>query len=246
MSPQPRAALLAITALALGPLSLPPGYVPPAGAQPGKAPAARAKDAGGWRTLFDGKSLAGWKSVDFGGEGKVYVKDGALLMEKGKQMTGVVYTRGDFPRSDYEVALEAKKLTGDDFFCTTTFPVGDSHCSLVVGGWGGTVVGLSSVDGADASENETSGSKEFQRDRWYRVRVRVTGKKIEAWIDNDKVVGLETEGRKISVRLECRPCRPFGVATWDTVGAVRAIRVRALGATGEKGKGERPKANGKE
>ena len=28
---------------------------------------------------------------------------------------------------------------GSDFFCTTTFPVGDAFCSFVVGGWSGTV-----------------------------------------------------------------------------------------------------------
>ena len=51
---------------------------------------------------------------------------------------------------DYEVTLEGKRVAGDDFFCTTTFPVGESFCSFVVGGWHGTVVGLSSIDGMDA------------------------------------------------------------------------------------------------
>ena len=49
--------------------------------------------------------------------------------------------------------------------------MGNSFCSFVVGGWGGGVVGLSSVDGSDASENETSRSKEFKRGQWYRVQV---------------------------------------------------------------------------
>src|SRR5437899_12217134 len=49
-----------------------------------------------------------------------------------KLMTGVTWGRGGLPRMDYEVTLEGKKIAGDDFFCTTTFPVGDSFCSLVV------------------------------------------------------------------------------------------------------------------
>lgn len=181
-----------------------------------------------WKKLFDGKSLEGWKSIDFGGEGKVAVKDGAVVLDEGKQMTGIVYKGGDFPKMNYEVALEAKRVSGRDFFCTTTFPVGDTFCSFVVGGWGGTTVGLSSIDGADASTNETNKSKEFKLGQWYKVRIRVTPKKIEAWIDDEKMVDLETVDRKISIRIECNRCRPFGIATWETVGAVRDIRVRSL------------------
>lgn len=186
------------------------------------------------KLLFDGKTLVGWKSTDFGGEGEVSVEAGVVVMGQGNDMTGITYTRGDFPSMDYEVTLEGKRLQGNDFFCTTTFPVGENHCSLVVGGWGGTVVGLSSIDFQDASENETSTGQTFQRDRWYRVRIRVTQSRIEAWIDNEKAVDLPTKDRKISVRAECEPCRPFGIATWRTTGAVREIRVRTLTAS-EKG-----------
>jgi len=190
--------------------------------------AAQTKDEAGWKKLFDGKSLDGWKKCDYVNSGKVQVKDGALVLDAGNRLTGVVYTRGDFPKTDYEVELEAKRVAGKDFFCTTTFPVGDSFCSFVVGGWGGGVVGLSSVDGIDASENETNKTMEFKRDQWYRVRIRVTSKRIEAWLDKEKVVDLETKDRRISIRIECDPCRPFGIATWATTGAVRDIRVRKL------------------
>ena len=131
------------------------GLVPPVAAEPPKT----AKDEPAGKSLFDGKTLDGWKASEFFGAGKVEVKDGALVIEKGKIMSGATYTRGDFPKMDYEVTLEAKKIAGDDFFATTTFPVGDSFCSLVVGGWSGTVVGLSSLDSMDASTNETRQDK---------------------------------------------------------------------------------------
>ncbi|MCI0641103.1 MAG: DUF1080 domain-containing protein [Gemmataceae bacterium] len=192
------------------------------------------EDKAQWKTLFDGKTLKGWKSANFGGEGDVHVKDGAIVMERGSNMTGVTYAKDDFPKMDYEVTLEAKKLKGFDFFGTTTFPVGDTHCSLVVGGWGGTVVGLSSIDGRDASENDTSTLKEFKHDQWYRVRIRVTKDCIQAWIDDKEAVDADTKGKKISIRVECDLCRPFGVATYSTVGAVRDIRVRSLTADEKK------------
>ncbi len=197
------------------------GAEPPAG-----------KDADGdkakGKALFDGKTLTGWKATEFGGEGEVTVKDGAVIMEVGNDMTGITYDRKDFPTMDYEVTLEGKKVKGSDFFCTTTFPVGDSHCSLVVGGWSGSVVGLSSLNGRDASENETRTFRDFKNGQWYRVRIRVSRERIEAWIDNERVVNLATRGKKISVRAECEPCKPFGIATWRTCGAVKDIRVRGL------------------
>jgi hypothetical protein len=185
-------------------------------------------DERAWKSLCDGKTLTGWKAADYFGAGKVTVQDGQMVLERGKVMTGARYTRGDFPKTDYEVVLEGKKIIGDDFFCTTTFPVGDSYCSFVVGGWGGQTVGLSSLNGADASENDTSRNKEFVVNRWYRIRVRVSRNRIEAWIDRDKLVDVDTTERKVATRIECNACKPFGVATYMTTGALRDIRVRLL------------------
>ncbi len=181
-----------------------------------------------WKPLFDGKTLTNWKSSDFGKEGKVEVKDGAIVLQKGNRMTGITYTKGDFPKMNYEVTLEAKKVDGDDFFATTTFPVADSFCSLVVGGWGGQVVGLSSVDGVDASENETNTTKEFDKGKWYKIRIRVTAERIQAWINDKSMVDLDSKDRRIGIRLECGPSKPFGVCTWNTVSAVRGVQVRPL------------------
>jgi hypothetical protein len=215
-----------VTVFALALLLLSAGRVSRAGDPPATPPGS--DKAAGWKDLFDGKSLAGWEPADYTGAGKPHVKDGAIVLERGKVMTGIVYTRGDFPKTDYEVTLEGKKIVGEDFFCTTTFPVGSSFCSLVVGGWSGTVVGLSSIDSEDASLNETRKDREFKTDQWYRVRIRVSRKRIEAWIDREKVVDLDTTDRRIAVRLECEACKPFGIATYQTTGAVRDIRVRAL------------------
>jgi len=198
------------------------------------AAAEPAQDKAGWKVLFNKKSLDGWKSADYFGSGKVLVKDEVLVLEKGKKMTGVTYARNDFPKTDYEVTLEAKKTAGNDFFATTTFPVGDAFCSLVVGGWGGGVVGLSSIDSADASENATRQDMTFKAAQWYRVRIRVSKDRIEAWIDKEKVVDLDTTDRRISIRLECSACKPFGIATYESAALVRDIRVRALTAADKK------------
>jgi hypothetical protein len=188
-----------------------------------------------WKSLFDGKTLAGWKRPQFGGEGNVYVENGAIVMELGSDMTGITWT-GQVLRNNYELSLEGMKLAGSDFFCTTTFPVGDDDsCSLVVGGWGGGVVGLSNVDFHDASNNPTTKIMSFNEGRWYRVRIRVTDAAVEAWIDDEQVVRQPRKDHKFGIRSEVDLCRPLGVCTWATKGAVRNIRLRPLDVKREAG-----------
>jgi hypothetical protein len=180
--------------------------------------------------LFNGKNLKGWrivKKVDFEKHGKVEVKDSVLLLHEGRTATGVSYT-GKLPRDNYEVSLEAKRTTGSDFFCGLTFPVADEYCTFIVGGWGGGVTGLSNVDGLSAEENETTGYTEFKKDKWYKIRLRVSEKAIQGWIDKEQVFDLDRKDRKFAIWWEQEPVRPFGVATWRTGSALRNIRLTRL------------------
>lgn len=180
-----------------------------------------------WKALFDGKTLQGWKAPNFGGEGKVYVEDGKIVMEMGQAMTGVTWT-GEVIRDGYELEYEGIRLEGVDFFATVTFPVGKDEASLVAGGWGGTVVGISCIDYYDAGDNLTTKFHDFKDKQWYKFRVRITPAKIEAWIGDEQMVNQERKDHKIGIRDECDLCRPLGFATYVTTGAVRNIRVRKL------------------
>jgi hypothetical protein len=204
-----------------------------AGQAPRPAPAVaphvtKAAEPAPWRSLFDGRSLAGWLPTNFGGEGAVAVKQGDILFAPGDPLTGITWAGADLPRMNYEVSLQAMKREGNDFFCALTFPVADAACSLIVGGWSGTVVGLSSLNGRDASENQTRRIMRFQHRRWYHIRVRVTPSRIEAWIDGQQIVDAVTAGRGISVRPEVELSRPLGIASYLTAAAVRDVRIRAL------------------
>jgi hypothetical protein len=182
----------------------------------------------GWRPLFDGKTLTNWQPTEFGGEGAVKVENGQIVLEAGKSLTGITWAGGELPKTNYEIALQAMRVEGHDFFAGVTFPVGDSFCSLILGGWGGSVVGLSSLNFMDASENETSQSIDFENARWYNVRVRVTPEKIQAWLDDRQIIDQDIKDTKITVRMEVEPSKPLGVATWKTKGALKDIRLRRL------------------
>jgi hypothetical protein len=146
-----------------------------------------------WVSLFDSVSLGQWEQTSFGGEGPVRVTDGVIVLEMGDPLTGVTW-RGDALPAAYELELDAARWAGNDFFCGLTFPVGQSSCSLILGGWGGTTVGLSNIDGRDASENETTREIRFEDRRWYRVKVSVTASHIRAWLDETPIVEVALAG----------------------------------------------------
>ena len=129
-----------------------------------------------WHSLFDGQHLAPWTSVSFGGEGSVTVDQGRMVLEPGGPLTGVITDPG-LPAS-YELRLSAVRLLGNDFFCGLTFPVRGRHLTLVLGGWGGAVCGLSSLDGLDAARNQTRTLRHFPNGVPVTVLLRVTPDRV--------------------------------------------------------------------
>ena len=203
-----------------------PQPVPEKPAAKSAPPPARTNAPVGVGALFDGQTLTGWALTDFAGRGPVTVEQGQIKFGDG-HMTGITWTN-DLPRMNYEVSLDAQRVDGSDFFCGLTFPVGQEPCSFILGGWGGGVVGLSSINGEDASQNETTSYMNFVKGRWYHVRVRVEPGKIQAWIDGDRVVNLDTTDKKLGIRFEMEPSVPLGIAAWNTAAALKNIQIKKL------------------
>jgi hypothetical protein len=180
-----------------------------------------------WQSMFDGKTLKGWKETPFTGRGKVTIENGAIILGAG-HMTGINWTE-PFPKSNYEVRLEAARLQGNDFFAGITFPVFTRFCSWINGGWNGAVVGLSSLDGYDASENETSSTYSFEKGRWYKLRLQVTNERIAAWIDDEMILEFPMGTRAVGLRYgEIELSTPFGIASYETAAGLRKIEYRVL------------------
>ncbi len=187
-------------------------------------------DKEGWVNLLGKEVLKKWKILDefdFSDHGEVRISEKVIRLEKGLPATGVKWT-GDFPKTNYEVSLEARRVFSDDFFCGLTFPVGDKTLTLVCGGWGGQVTGLSEIDGERAIENDTCTFNEYKQNQWYRFRLRVLREKIEAWLDDEQIVDLPLKARQLSLAWEMEPAQPFGVCTWNTSGELRDFRFRPL------------------
>lgn len=182
--------------------------------------------------LFDGKSLDDWESRDAGGSGNVELRDDLMIIGTGESITGAVYKKADkLPVTNYEITLEAQRLEGLDFFCGLTFPVGDlkTCVTLVLGGWGGSVTGLSSIDGMDASENSTGHYRRYEDKKWYAVKVHVTPENISVWSNDEKIIDVDIAGRKVGLRSGAiEDYAPFSLTTYQTTAGIRNVKVKAL------------------
>jgi hypothetical protein len=148
----------------------------------------------------------------------------------GESLTNVRW-KGEVPIAPFELELKAKRVNGTDFFCAVTFPArGVEECvTLIVGGWGGSLVGISSIDGKDASENDAQKIHIFEADVWYQVRLVRDGEKLMVWIDGEKLIDIDTTGKILSLRQGgIEECAPFGLATWQTTARIKDIRWRGL------------------
>ncbi len=188
------------------------------------------------RSLFDGETLDGWETIEFGGEGDVAVEEDSISMEAGVMLTGVCATNEDLPTTNYEISLEARKIDGTDFLLGLTFPVAESHCTLIAGGWGGTLVGLSCINDQDASSNDTAAYIKFEAKQWYKFKVRVEPEQITTWIDGEKVIDKNIAGKRISLRGDTDLCKPLGICNFMTSSQYKNIQLREFEPRQDSGK----------
>lgn len=183
--------------------------------------------------LFEGKDFGYWKPLlkaPFEIPGLVEIKDGVVSIAPGNSFSGLSW-EGDFPLNNYEFSVSARRVSGSDIFCGIAFPSGTNYCSMILGGWGNSVVGLSCVGYAVAAENETASYMQFENKKWYNIRLRVTDEYIKGWIDGKLVIDLELSEKHISQYPGLEIFEPFGLFTWETGAEVKDmcfIRLNAM------------------
>jgi len=183
----------------------------------------------GWESLMDGKTLAGWEVVRYGGEGEPYVKNGVLTlpMATSGMSTGICWVGDPLPVNNYVIYYEARRVEGNDIFGALSFPYGDTFATLIFGGWAGIVSGLSCIDGMDASQNETTQHVYFKDKQWYPVQLRVTPDSIRAFVDTVKVVDIATAGKRIHLRSGTL-ASSLTLSSYSTTGEIKNMRIKKL------------------
>ena len=187
-------------------------------------------------SLFETPLVEHWQDAKIERGGEVKREPDGFTLKEGTPMTGNVFPTWEqdgLPVIGYRVTYEAMRVSGGDFFGSVTFPVGSrERCvTFVLGGWGGTQMGISSIDGADASENVTGSSQRFENGRWYKVRIEVQEQLLRVWLDDRPLVSFNPKGRQLHLRgADIAKCVPFGFASYGTEGRVRGCVVERMEA----------------
>jgi hypothetical protein len=179
-----------------------------------------------WKPLLPENSLDGWEITNFGGEADAEVAEGVLKLGMGQPLTGITYKGTDFPTENFEMRWKAQRIEGSDFFAGVTFPIGDQFASFIAGGWGGGLVGLSSINGNDASENQTATFQTFKNKEWYDFRVKVTSTKVTAWVNDKQAFEVDRDKNKFSLRAEVLKSKPLGYCVFQSVVEIKQWEYR--------------------
>lgn len=181
-----------------------------------------------WQDLFAEGMVQDWQPSAFGISGRETIEPHAIRLTMGNPFTGVTWGGEALPKENYEIEVTGRKVMGNDFFCGLTFAVGVDHCTFVAGGWGGSITGLSCIDGKDASENATRTFQRYNMGQDYTIRIRVEDHQVSVWLQDGLIVQQPRDGVEFSVRFEVEPSIPFGIACYNTEALITACRIRRL------------------
>ena len=195
----------------------------PASAQIGETRPEGAQNAD-WRQLYDGADLSSWELGVYGESDEYEVLEDGVVIPQTAALAGMTF-RGALPTVPYRLSVEATRLYGADFFLGVTFPVSDDHLTLVLGGWGGMVSGLSSLDGLDASRNATKTLRHFPNGKRHEVEIEVTETDGRVRVDGEPFLSTSLEGREVGLRVDVEPSHPLGIATYATSTHLHRVRV---------------------
>lgn len=168
-----------------------------------------------------------WEAVSLGGEGEIEWSEAGVLMRFGSPLTAVRWIGEGLP-AHYELEVVAARVDGSDFFCGLNLPIGSDAATVVLGGWGGALCGLSCIDGMDASMNPTRSFRDFERGQSYRLRVRVDERVVSATVDGNELFSHQRGEGALSLRTEVMPVGVLGISCFQTTARVESVRWRPL------------------
>ncbi len=156
----------------------------------------------GWKLLFDGKSLEGWRCYRRDNTGNWQVKDGAIFLSK--PGSGDLMTEKKF--GDFEFSIDWKFETGNN--SGIIYRVAEINGPSWRTGPEMQVMSHSPKDKLGATSGgslyDTFGrsSNPFKRrDSWTTYKIVCRGKHIEHWVNGEKVVDTEIGSKEWNEHL---------------------------------------------
>ena len=171
-------------------------------------------NGGLWGELIWNRSFEEWA-----GGGQWLIQGDSLVQRGSEPNTTLLF--GEKSWTDYELSCQARKTGGDEGFLILVRAGDDkSHYWANLGGWGDT---RSAVE-RTIKNKRAGGSKSvpvvIEKDRWYDIRVRCEGPRIQVFLDGQVVIDYTDPQPLLAGRA--------GVGTWGTQAAFRNIKVAAL------------------
>ena len=123
----------------------------------------------------------GWKLLGNGADWKA--QDGVLRQSAEKEFLRALAGKRDW--TDYTLTLKARKISGaEGFLILFRISGNEDRTWWNIGGWGNT------QDGIEAGETLDSKPSHIDADRWYDLKVTVSGKNVKCWLDGEIIHDL--------------------------------------------------------
>ena len=139
------------------------------------------------KVLFKSDFTSGTKGWTLLGDGADWqAQDGALRQRAEKEFIRAIAGQREW--TDYTLTLKARKISGAEGFLIL-FRIGgnEDRTWWNLGGWGNT------SDGIEAGETLDSKPSHIETDRWYDLKVVVSGKNVKCYLDGQLVHDLNYE-----------------------------------------------------
>ena len=163
------------------------------------------------------------RSFEGGAAGAAWRRQDDQLVQEGSA-ADVRLLFGDPQWRDYEFTVEARKTGGEEgFLVLVRASSGREFYWANLGGWGN--IGHALERGIRGQQRWGAVTRrrdgQIEADRWYRIRSRCEGPRVQFWLDDELVIDYTDDGRG--------PARGrAGVGTWATQAQFRNFRVTSL------------------
>ncbi len=209
----------------------------------------------GWRLLFDGKTIAGWRGYKSNTvPGSWRVENGSLLSRRDPdKSTGDLITTDEF--GDFELSLEWKMTKGNNsgviYRATEEYDqVWQSGPEFQILDNTGHLDGLNPLASAGACYAVFAPARDATKPlgQWNQTRIVANGKHVEHWLNGEKVVEYDIDSDRWQAHVKTSKfyLTAYGQGNWgraakghiglqDYGGAIefRDLKIRPLPAAGK-------------